>query len=61
MLTKTEYDRALERIEVLMDLDPAEGSPEGNELTALVDQVLEYEMQWFPHLFPTTENGDAYY
>lgn len=61
MLTTTEYNRALDRIDILMGLDPAEGSKEGNELMALVDQVLEYEQQWFPHLFPTGAKPHAHH
>ncbi|HEU5132863.1 MAG TPA: hypothetical protein VFT26_12195 [Pyrinomonadaceae bacterium] len=48
MLTLTEYQSAMARIEILMQLDPIEGSEEGNELTQLVDRVIEYELHHYP-------------
>jgi antitoxin component HigA of HigAB toxin-antitoxin module len=50
MLNRDEYDVALARIDELMANDPEVGTPEGTELTALVDQVIEYEMHHFPML-----------
>ena len=39
--TEKEYDRALTRINILMDADP--GTPEGDELELLVTLVEMYE------------------
>lgn len=55
MLTLLEYQASMARIEVLMQLDPMEGSEEGNELTALVDRVIEYELHHYP--IPPQEQG----
>ncbi len=38
----------LKRIEQLMDLDPDLGTPEGDELTELVDIVVAYEEKRWP-------------
>lgn len=38
-----EYDAAMARIEVLVDLDPLPDTPEGRELSALADQVIAWE------------------
>jgi antitoxin component HigA of HigAB toxin-antitoxin module len=50
MLSRDEYDRALARIDELMALDPEIGTPQGAELTDLVDVVIEYELHHFPML-----------
>lgn len=39
--TEADYDRALDRIDALMDADP--GTPEGDELELLVTLVELYE------------------
>jgi HTH-type transcriptional regulator/antitoxin HigA len=44
--TEKEYDRALARINILMDADP--GTPEGNELEQLVTLVEMYEKVKYP-------------
>ena len=44
--TKRDYERALRRIETLMDADP--GSDEGDELEVLATLVDVYEEKHFP-------------
>ncbi len=44
--TEKEYDRALTRINMLMDADP--GTPEGDELEQLVILVEAYEKVKYP-------------
>ncbi len=41
--TEMDYDKALERIDVLMDLDPELGTPLSDELEILVLLVEKYE------------------
>lgn len=41
--TETDYDAILERIDVLMDLNPEIDSPDGDELEVLVMLVEKYE------------------
>ncbi len=41
--TETDYDAILERIDVLMDLNPELDSPDGDELEVLVMLVEKYE------------------
>ncbi len=41
--TEAQYDEALQRIDILMDLDSEIGSPEGDELEVLVMLVEKYE------------------
>ena len=55
MLSVEEYERAMQRIEQLMSLDPPPNSDAGNELIGLVDQALEYELHFYPMLGPPTE------
>lgn len=43
MLTETEYEAAMLRIEQLMDGDPELDSAEGKELDELVGACVEYE------------------
>ena len=46
--SKTEYEKVLERIYNLMQLDLVKNSPEGNELEALSLLVHAYEEAHFP-------------
>lgn len=46
--TKTEHERALARIAELMDADPAEDTPEADELELLALLVDRYEEDHFP-------------
>jgi antitoxin component HigA of HigAB toxin-antitoxin module len=48
MLTNDGYNQALMRIEELMETDPAPDTDEGRALIALVDSVIEYELEHFP-------------
>ncbi|MDD2785220.1 MAG: DNA-binding protein, partial [Sulfuricurvum sp.] len=41
--TETDYEKVLERIDVLMDLEPEIGSREGDELEILALLVEKYE------------------
>jgi HTH-type transcriptional regulator/antitoxin HigA len=41
--TETDYEKVLERIDVLMELEPEIGSSEGNELEILALLVEKYE------------------
>lgn len=43
--TEADYEKALERIDVLMELDPEIGSREGDELEILALLVEKYEEQ----------------
>lgn len=44
------YVTIMARIVRLMPSDPALGTPEGDELNALVDAAVVYERRWFPEL-----------
>jgi antitoxin component HigA of HigAB toxin-antitoxin module len=46
--SEEEYQRALTRVEFLMDLDPEKESEEGRELGDLADAIVEYERTEFP-------------
>jgi HTH-type transcriptional regulator / antitoxin HigA len=48
--TEEEYDRALQRIDALMDAEP--GTPDGDELDLLATLVELYEEQAYPVDFP---------
>lgn len=50
-MTGEEYTRALERIEVLMSVDPAPDSLYGKELDRIATMVQEYERKHFGELF----------
>jgi len=50
--TAKDYDRALARVEKLMDLDPDKKSAEFDELELLVLLVKQYEDQEFPMDLP---------
>ena len=50
--TESDYDIALERIDVLMDINPEIGSPDGDELEVLVMLVEKYEEQFWPIATP---------
>lgn len=51
------YNAMLEVIKVLMDLDPAEDSPEGRLLNAFATAAEEYEKEKYPQL--TAVSGDT--
>lgn len=57
MIIKTEkdYDRALDRINDLMDADP--GTPAGDELDMLVSLVEQYEKEKHPIDQPDPERA----
>ena len=45
--TEDDYDRALDRVDVLMELDPDIGTPQSDELEVLVMLIEKYEeKQW---------------
>jgi antitoxin component HigA of HigAB toxin-antitoxin module len=48
MLTIEGYNQAMMRIEELMEADPEPNTDEGRALIALVDSVIEYELEHFP-------------
>ena len=50
---ETDYHQALERLDVLMDLDPTEESEAGLELEALALLIQSYEKKH--HAFPTDD------
>lgn len=54
-IIKNEQDhaQALERLDALMDIDPAEGSPEADELDVLVLLIERYEATHFPVEMPS--------
>jgi HTH-type transcriptional regulator/antitoxin HigA len=41
--TEDDYNSVLQRISILMDLEPEVGSPDGDELEMLVTMVEKYE------------------
>ncbi len=45
--TEADYDATLKRIDVLMDLDPEIGSPDGDELEVLAILVDKYEEKYW--------------
>ena len=45
--TEQSYDEALDRVDVLMDLDPKMGSEEGDELEILVMLIEKYEEKFW--------------
>lgn len=47
-----EYRRALRTASMLVDLDPAPGSPHGNRLVALVRLIEQYEVTFMRDLAP---------
>lgn len=47
-MTEEEYNKAMTRIEELMDVDAKKGSPEGDELDRLATRVEEYEKKNHP-------------
>lgn len=46
--TEQDHQQALARLMALMDLDPAENSPEQNELDVLAVLIEKYEQETFP-------------
>lgn len=46
--TRTEYDAAMRRLHQLLDLDPAEGSPESDEIELLSLVIGQYEDERYP-------------
>jgi HTH-type transcriptional regulator/antitoxin HigA len=46
--TEADYEAALKAISALVDLDPAPGTPQGDELELLVILVERYEAEHFP-------------
>jgi len=55
MYTDAEYQLAVERANVLAEIDPDMNTPEANELLALVKRIEEYERHFFPHMFSNKE------
>jgi hypothetical protein len=51
------YNALLEVIKALMDLDPAEDSPEGRLLSSFSAIAERYEQEKYPHL--TAVSGDT--
>jgi antitoxin component HigA of HigAB toxin-antitoxin module len=47
-MTPVEYQTALHRVEVLMEVDPEPESFQGRELLALVDAIEAYEDRIYP-------------
>ncbi|WP_376712895.1 hypothetical protein [Burkholderia sp.] len=46
--TEAEYDAALKSVSARVDLDPAPGTPQGDELKLLAALVERYEAEHFP-------------
>lgn len=46
--SEADYKTALKRVSVLVDVDPAVGSPEGDELGLIGALVEAYEAEHFP-------------
>lgn len=52
MMTEPEYEAALARFEVLMDVNPELESEAGEELLSLAEQLMQYERVHFPFPIP---------
>lgn len=50
--TEDDYDRAIKRINTLLDHNPAPNSPEDNELEVLSTLVQVYEDKYYPIIPP---------
>ena len=59
-MTEQEYEKALCRIEELMELDPDFGTKEGDEFEELVDRVMAYENIHYPIEEPTEEGVEKF-
>jgi HTH-type transcriptional regulator/antitoxin HigA len=50
--TKADYEAALKAVSVLVDMDPAPDTPEGDQLEILAILVEKYEAEHFPMVAP---------
>ncbi|MCA8404570.1 transcriptional regulator [Burkholderia cenocepacia] len=50
--TEANYEAALKAVSALVDLDPAPGTPQGDELEILAILVERYEAEHFPMVAP---------
>ena len=50
--TEADYEAALKAVSALVDMDPAPGTPEGDELEILAILVEKYEAEHFPIAAP---------
>lgn len=50
--TEADYQAALKAVSALVDMDPASGTPEGDELEILAILVEKYEAEHFPMAAP---------
>ncbi|PMS17626.1 transcriptional regulator [Trinickia dabaoshanensis] len=50
--TEADYRAALKAVSALVDMDPASGTPEGDELEILAILVEKYEAEHFPMAAP---------
>ncbi len=46
--TEADYEAALKAVSALVELDPAPGTPQGEELKVLADLIARYEAEHFP-------------
>ncbi|RQR49713.1 transcriptional regulator [Burkholderia sp. Bp9140] len=50
--TEADYKAALKAVSALVDLDPAPGTPEGDELEIMAILIERYEAEHFPLVLP---------
>lgn len=50
--TVADYEAALKAVSAIVDMDPAPGTPEGDELEILAILVEKYEAEHFPMAAP---------
>lgn len=56
--TEADYQAALKAVSALVDMDPASGTPEGDELEILAILVEKYEAEHFPMAAPQADRCD---
>ena len=58
--TEADYQAALKAVSALVDMDPASGTPEGDELEILAILVEKYEAEHFPMAAPNPIDAIKY-
>ncbi|MBU6486299.1 MAG: transcriptional regulator [Burkholderiales bacterium] len=58
--TVADYEAALKAVSALVDMDPAPGTPEGDELEILAILVEKYEAEHFPMAAPNPIDAIKY-
>ncbi|MGN7985456.1 helix-turn-helix domain-containing protein [Burkholderia sp. 22313] len=50
--SEADYEAALKAVSALVDLDPAQGTPEGDALESMAILIVRYEAEHFPLASP---------